>query len=235
MGVPPLHLVALDAWGEAVVPQPDRGVVVSAVSAAPRAGAGGRTVSAAPATWPQAGCHVVACAREDVSFFRDVDTFCFLWSLTWAPLVLTPRGVRLGPVVVPGRSACYHCFLRRQRQHDWDVGDTQAWWDSVTRDPSNCVAGWLPSDVLMARGLTRVLAARGPGAFAGTVVTYDGVTGDVSGDPVTGVHACPRCRRRPDRRADTWTALAQQFPPPSATACPPVSAPVCPAGGEQAR
>ncbi|WP_329529417.1 TOMM precursor leader peptide-binding protein [Streptomyces sp. NBC_01462] len=175
--------------------------------------AGTSAVPVAPATWPQAWCHVVACAREDVSFFHAVDTFAFEWSLTWAPLVLTSRGVRLGPVVTPGSSACYHCFLRRRLQHDWEVGETRAWWDSVTRDPSNTVAGWLPSDLMMARGLTQALVAMGPDAFAGTVVTYDGVLGDMSRDPVIGVHACPRCRRRPDRDADTWAALAQLFPP----------------------
>ncbi|MGW3150934.1 TOMM precursor leader peptide-binding protein [Streptomyces sp. NPDC001177] len=142
-----------------------------------------------------------------------MDTFSFAWSLTWAPLILTPRGVRLGPVVTPGSSACYHCFLRRRLQHDWEVGDTRAWWDSVARDPSNTVPGWFPSDVMMAHGLTRALTATGPDALAGTVVTYDGVSGDLGRYPVTGVHACPRCRRRPDRSADTWAALARQFPP----------------------
>ncbi|MET7457513.1 TOMM precursor leader peptide-binding protein [Streptomyces sp. NPDC005574] len=170
-------------------------------------------VPADPATWPQAQCHVVASAREDVSFFQDVDTFTFEWSLTWAPLVLTSRGVRLGPVVTPGSSACYHCFLRRRLQHDWEAGDTRARCESVTRDPSNTAAAWLPSDLMMARGLTQALVAMGPDAFAGTVVTYDGVHGDMSRDPVIGVQACPRCQRRTDRDADSWAALAALFPP----------------------
>lgn len=215
--VPPLHLIALDEWGEAVASPMGGDRIVSGSSSAARAGtaatgSGTDTTPEAPATWPRARCHVVACAREDVSYFRDVDKFAFEWSLTWAPLVLTPRGVRLGPVVTPGSSACYHCFLRRRLQHDWEVGDTPAWWHSVAVDPSNTVPGWLPSDLMMARGLTEALVAMGPDAFAGTVAAYDGVSGDVRRDPVIGVHACPRCRRRPDRGADTWAGLAQQFP-----------------------
>jgi bacteriocin biosynthesis cyclodehydratase domain-containing protein len=214
VGVSAFHLVALDEWGEAVASRLNGDGVVSApVDAA-------HPESGEPSTWPQAQVHVVACAREDFDFLRAVDTFSFAWSLTWAPLVLTPRGVRLGPVVVPGVSACYHCFLRRRLQHDGEIGDTHAWWDSVALDASDSVSGWLPSDTLMARGLTRALVAKGPDGFAGTVVSYDGVSGDMNRDPVIGVHACPRCRHRPDRSDDTWAGLARQFPPAADTAGP---------------
>ncbi|MFD8230196.1 TOMM precursor leader peptide-binding protein [Streptomyces massasporeus] len=149
-----------------------------------------------------------------------MDDFAFEWSQTWTPLLLTPRGVRLGPVVVPGRSACYHCFLSRWLQHDKEIGDTRARLRNVADDASRTVTGWLPSDVSIASGLTEALAhavdtgaTTGAGVLGGTVTTYDAISGTLSRDAVIGVHACWRCRKRADRNTDTWAGLARQFPP----------------------
>lgn len=216
MPLAPLHIVSLDPWGDALAARYPHAVV---------------SRHRGFSSWPEARCHVVTCAREDVHFFREVDAFAFEWSLTWAPLVLTPRGVRLGPVVAPGGSACYHCFLRRWLQHDKEIGDTRARLRSVADDALRTVSGWLPSDVLIAGGLTETLAAvvdteatKGAGVLNGTVTSYDGISGKLSRDTVIGVHACPRCRKRSDRNTDTWAGLAREFPPTSAGASgPPTS------------
>ena len=49
-------------------------------------------------------------ALDEVSFTRSVPSL---------GLELTPTELRCGPLVVPGRTACYSCCARRRRQHGY--------------------------------------------------------------------------------------------------------------------
>ena len=46
-----------------------------------------------------------------------LDEVSFVRSLPSLGLELTPTELRCGPLVVPGRTACYRCYDRRRRQH----------------------------------------------------------------------------------------------------------------------
>lgn len=149
-------------------------------------------------------------ATEAISTFRRIDEQAFATGTAWSGVVLTPAGVRLGPVIVPGKSACYECFLRRSAHHEQHWRRTAAIWRTAE---SSRLDGWLPSDLLVAEGFVRILADGDPdrGWPAGSVISYQAATGEVSTAKVIGRHGCPRCRPGRDRAMDTWRDLQEDL------------------------
>ena len=198
MSKPYLHVTAGDGWGAAVADE---------LATAP-----GFSVAQETAL-PEAAGYLVVAARENTDLLLARDRLAFSLRRPWAPLILTASGVRLGPVVVPGESACYQCFLRRWSQHDPQGEHTAAMLRDDRAIPAHSVAGHLPSDVLIGSGLARALAEAVADGFSGRlrpgdVVRFSVANGVVRRDRVIAVHACGRCGPRRDRAADTWQGLA---------------------------
>lgn len=149
-------------------------------------------------------------ATESVSAFRRIDDHAFAGDVPWSAVVLTPTGVRLGPVIVPGKSACYECFLRRMTQHDPYAWRTATIWSAAESCP---IDGWLPADLLVAEGFAAGLLTGDPTRDwpAGSVTSYQAITAHVSRATVIGRHGCDRCRPARDRAEDTWRDLAAEF------------------------
>lgn len=198
MSKPYLHVTARDGWGAAVADE---------LAAAPEFSV------AQEAALPEAAGYLVVAAHENTDLLSARDRLAFGLRRPWAPLILTASGVRLGPVVVPGRSACYQCFLRRWLQHDPQGEHTAAMLRDDRAIPAHSVAGHLPSDVLIGSGLARALAEAIADGFGGRVQPGDVVRFSVAGgtvrrDRVIAVPGCRRCGPRRDRAADTWQGLA---------------------------
>jgi len=144
-----------------------------------------------------------------VDAHERLDEQAFAAGTAWSAVVLTPTGVRLGPVVVPGKSACYECFLRRSTQHDKYPRRTAAVWRAAADQP---IDGWLPSDLLVGTGFVEKLLGDADRDWpAGAVVEYQGTTGDLHTHTVIGVHGCAWCRPVRDRAADTWQDLRNEL------------------------
>ena len=60
-----------------------------------------------------------------------LDEVSFVRSLPSLGLELTPTELRCGPLVVPGRTACYHCYARRRQQHRCRRATPGITWSSV--------------------------------------------------------------------------------------------------------
>jgi bacteriocin biosynthesis cyclodehydratase domain-containing protein len=144
------------------------------------------------------GCDVLVAMMdgEDEELAGTLDRRCFLTGITWFPVVLAFPAIRVGPVVVPGASACYPCYLARRWQRDPLAEISQAVLASNAPGP----AGFFPHHALLAGALTnnllRDIDRHGCGASAGCVRTMVLPTGQLHASRAVGVDRCPRCSFR---------------------------------------
>lgn len=148
---------------------------------------------------------------------RDaLDALSFARLVPSVGLELSPTRLRCGPLVVPSRTACYACSMRRRRQH----GDP----------PPPAEAGPLPEgyaehDVLVGAGLVRLALevldapagaghqeAGDTGDIGGQVWTMDLVTGDTSLARTVATDRCPTCSGRYAARRDALADLSLLLP-----------------------
>lgn len=134
--------------------------------------------------------------REDDELADTLDQRSFLTGIAWFPVVLAFPAIRLGPVVVPGASACYACYLARRWQRDPLAEISQAVLAGKAADP----AGFFPHYALLAGALTNKLLedidSRGCGASAGCVRTVVLPNAELHASRAVGVDRCPRCSSR---------------------------------------
>lgn len=96
--------------------------------------------------------------------------------------------IRVGPLLVPGRSPCSTCMAIRLRQHGSDVDVAIA--ESLRADPSLAVRGSAPHQAMIAAGLALTLARDGvPGATA----VLDSRSEEVVRWRLVAADGCPGC------------------------------------------
>lgn len=147
-------------------------------------------------------------ALDEVSFTRSVPSL---------GLELTPTELRCGPLVVPGRTACYSCCARRRRQHGYRP---------LSDDVEPLPQGYARHHVVIAAGLVALalstLAAPAAGAgsggadndseLGGQVWTVDLVSGLTSLARTVATDRCRTCSGRYAARRDGVPALAALLP-----------------------
>ncbi|NHC16638.1 hypothetical protein [Motilibacter deserti] len=140
---------------------------------------------AGSAAWPPARLRVVAGAHEALGLLELVDELSFGWRQAWLPVTRFAPGLRVGPLVVPGRSACFGCFRR------------------LPPGPEEPQSGPSPLDSTVAAARAAVLAVPAvEAALTGNRLGQE--AGWLRRDapdgratllgPTTGVPGCPRCR-----------------------------------------
>ena len=165
----------------------------------------------------------VLIADPDQSGLReDLDTLSFTRSMPSLGLELFPTELRCGPLVVPGRSACYRCYDRRRRQHGYRPLPPE-----VVSEHGPLEQAYAHHHVLLGAGLIslalQTLDAPGPqdpaleGAddvapIGGRVWTIDLVSGITTCSPTVAVDRCETCSGRYERRRDGLPALAALLP-----------------------
>ena len=168
-------------------------------------------------------------ALDDLSFTRSLPSLglgggqllSFTRSLPSLGLELTPTELRCGPLVVPGRTACYHCYARRRQQHGYRP---------LPEDLEPLPQGYARHHVVLGAGLISlalgVLDREGPvdggepgpddatGAdgLGGQVWTVDLVTGMTSLARTIATDRCETCSGRYAARRDGVPALAALLP-----------------------
>ena len=136
------------------------------------------------------GCNLFALDRIDEDLFAAVDEAAHEQRTMWLPVTIHGHRLQVGPLVIPGQGACWHCWRRRREQHRSMGEETSA----------KRVPGWsqqtymaCAASLASARSVeTMARHARGD-AVAGSVWTMNCLTTVVEQSTVAGVHACPRC------------------------------------------
>ena len=164
----------------------------------------------------------VLIADPDQSGLReDLDTLSFTRSMPSLGLELFPTELRCGPLVVPGRSACYRCYDRRRRQHGYRPLPPE-----VSSEHGPLEQAYAHHHVLLGAGLIslalQALDAPGPQGPAPTdadvapigaqVWTIDLVSGITTCSPTVAVDRCETCSGRYEGRRDGLPALAALLP-----------------------
>ena len=164
----------------------------------------------------------VLIADPDQSGLReDLDTLSFTRSMPSLGLELFPTELRCGPLVVPGRSACYRCYDRRRRQHGYRPLPPE-----VSSGHGPLEQAYAHHHVLLGAGLIslalQALDAPGPrdpaptdadvAPIGGQVWTIDLVSGITTCSPTVAVDRCETCSGRYERRRDGLPALAALLP-----------------------
>jgi hypothetical protein len=133
---------------------------------------------------------------EDDQLAETLDRRSFLTGMAWFPVVQAFPAIRVGPVVVPGASACYACYLARRWQRDPLAEISQAVLASNSPGPP----GFFPHHALLAGALTNQLLSdidlHGCAASAGCVRTVVLPNGELQASMAVGVDRCPRCSFR---------------------------------------
>ena len=170
---------------------------------------------------PYADRLVLVADADRVALREALDDLSFTRSLPSLGLELTPTELRCGPLVVPGRTACYHCYARRRQQHGYRP---------LPEDLEPLPQGYARHHVVLGAGLISlalgVLDREGPvdggepgpddatGAdgLDGQVWTVDLVTGMTSLARTIATDRCETCSGRYAARRDGVPALAALLP-----------------------
>ena len=161
-----------------------------------------------PSLWPHADLMVLATSREFPRVAEALDRAAFAWLVPWFAVHAHAVQVQCGPVVVPGLTACYQCFVRRREQHrrpGYAVGTADA---ADDRFPS----GYPSHHVGIAAAFARQAVHEAFGApdsdrLTGTVRMFDQVSGVTSRSSVVAVNRCSRCRAS-SINGELWHRLA---------------------------
>lgn len=165
----------------------------------------------------------VLIADPDQSGLReDLDTLSFTRSMPSLGLELFPTELRCGPLVVPGRSACYRCYDRRRRQHGYRPLPPE-----VASEHGPLEQAYAHHHVLLGAGLISLALQtldafdpQGPttggtddvAPIGGQVWTIDLVSGITTCSSTVAVDRCETCSGRYAGGRDGLPALAALLP-----------------------
>jgi bacteriocin biosynthesis cyclodehydratase domain-containing protein len=121
-----------------------------------------------------------------------LDAACARFGVPWSGVVLEDASLVGGPIVSPGRGACYACYRRRWLAHSAVPEREQVIEQAYARDPSLGVPGFLPSvAAIAAAGL--LLDRAEHEIAAGRIRRVDLLRCQVEETRTVRVHGCPRC------------------------------------------
>jgi len=196
------HVIAAGSFGIAVAERLEAAIEAATIQHVH----GDRPI---PMTWPVAGIYVLAASREMPALAGVLDDCAFRWRVPWLPVVYEHPHLRIGPLVVPGRGPCYHCFRGRLAQHGTAPELTQALERHLGADDPG-PGGFLPAHATFAAGAAQATLAAlrdDEGEDVGRVRWLNVVTARPGSARVTSVHGCVRCGRRREERLRSFAWL----------------------------
>jgi bacteriocin biosynthesis cyclodehydratase domain len=137
---------------------------------------------------------------------RDrIDSLAFVRGIPSVGVELHVTSLVCGPVVVPGRSACYACYQQRMSQHHEHV-------QAVMRTSAGLPEGFGPAEVAVAAGfisqaMRDLDQPHATEHLGGEVRLIDLVRGSLHCHETVAVDRCPRCGSRFSRDRHPTTAL----------------------------
>lgn len=138
--------------------------------------------------------------RAYPAVYEKIDTWCWQYEVPWTIAEFENSQLNLGPLVVPGASACYSCYAKRVDCHHEAPERKQAIRAALSHAPGKGVPGFIRPLVMIAAAHIKQdlsnLTAR-----AGQFKTVDVLTSSVLESEVIGIHDCNRCRPKPETYA----------------------------------
>ena len=171
---------------------------------------------------PYADRAVLIADPDQTGLREDLDALSFTRGMPSLGLELFPTELRCGPLVVPGRSACYRCYDRRRRQHGYRPLPPE-----VLSEHGPLEQAYAHHHVLLGAGLISLAlqtldapATQDPATtdsddvapIGGRVWTIDLVSGITTCSPTVAVDRCETCSGRYEGRRDGLPALAALLP-----------------------
>ena len=183
---------------------------------------------------PYADRAVLVADPDQTGLREDLDVLSFTRGMPSLGLELLPTELRCGPLVVPGRSACYRCYDRRRRQHGYRplpaevVAEHGPLEQAYARHHVLLGAGLISlalqtldrpeaagTDDAEAGGVDAVKSSAEPAELpqiGGQVWTIDLVSGVTACARTVAVDRCETCSGRYEGRRDGLPALAALLP-----------------------
>lgn len=138
--------------------------------------------------------------RPDHGLGRRINTVALDHGIPWISARLTGLDGQVGPMILPRRSACYECYLRRARATmPAAYRDRAAGVETSDLGPlrahARILAGWLVTDFIR-------LVGEGTGFTLGGVIHFDFFDMTVEPNPVLKLPRCPACGTADRTRLD---------------------------------
>jgi bacteriocin biosynthesis cyclodehydratase domain-containing protein len=148
-----------------------------------------------PATWPDARLHVLVAWRPVPDLCELLNQLSHEWQRPFFPVIQDLTAIRFGPIVVPGRGACWKCWVTRWHQHSGWTKERASLLSYYASHSSVGPAGYLEPFALMTavRIAQTVTAVDSATATPGSLWQIDMLTRQVTGSIVVGVHDCRWC------------------------------------------
>jgi bacteriocin biosynthesis cyclodehydratase domain-containing protein len=173
--------------------------------------------------WPHADMILLSTGLERPRVAEAIDETAYIRGIPWAAVTMHPTEINCGPVVIPGRSACYRCFDRRRRQHAPSNPEHRD--VSTRKSPTGFARHHM--GVAYAFVLLSVEEALGEPTQAlsdASVRSFNLVSGSTNRSNVVAVDGCDRCRgrfgSRDDARLSMWDVLTKISHQPTADRIP---------------
>jgi bacteriocin biosynthesis cyclodehydratase domain-containing protein len=143
---------------------------------------------------PRASFVGLALWRRYPSAIDAIDLACARHRIPWSSVTLEGRFLTMGPLVVPGKGACYACYRKRWSTHLAHPEREQALDDAYQADLEVGCEGFPPSGVtIAAAGLALDQAEES--TSPGRVRRLDLLHCVLEETQVVRVHGCDRCSR----------------------------------------
>jgi bacteriocin biosynthesis cyclodehydratase domain-containing protein len=141
-------------------------------------------------------CLVATCDFGDQQIMRDLNRFCLAEGLPFLPVVLQDIIGYVGPLVVPGETACFECLRGRQNSHLEDPELARL--PEAVAFHGQAVNGFHPSMAsvlgdIAAVELTKFYGGVLPGRRAGCLVEVNLFNHHLVARKVLKVPRCPAC------------------------------------------
>jgi bacteriocin biosynthesis cyclodehydratase domain-containing protein len=148
-----------------------------------------------PSTWPEARINVLAAWRPVPDLCELLNQLSHERRRPFLPVIQDLTALRFGPLVIPGRGACWNCWVTRWRQHSGWTKERESLLRYYATHPCDGPAGYLEPFALMAAArISQTMSAVDSCiAIPGCVWQIDVLTRQVDTSTVVGVHDCSWC------------------------------------------
>lgn len=166
-----------------------------------------------PDQLPLADVYILASWRPEIPMENLLDGLAHAWKRPWVPVTYEHPFVRIGPVIIPGESACCGCFRRRQAQHSPMASLDDVLYSHYEKNPEAGPAGHPPSIArFAAAAAAQVIDALSAGEpVAGTARVISTYNLQTTLQTVSGVHGCKLCGLKRDEGTRSYALLAGEI------------------------
>lgn len=152
--------------------------------------------------------HLVAFAadRPHPQTCEDLNEVCLRVGVPWTQVSTWGAEVILGPTIIPGLTACHHCYVTRRRTNEPNADLFAAREQFLRNDPEFAYAGRLEplSNTAVAyftSEVIRFLSGERPPVALGSEFAFDALSQKQLVSQVVPLEGCPHCRLAPRRGA----------------------------------